>query len=75
MGDFHLTVKELKNIIKDLPDDTKVYYQRIEDFYFEGGGWETESMQWEFGKTTECIRAFAAYYIKENNSLIIHAHY
>ena len=31
MSDSNLTVGELKRYIKDLPDDTPVYYQRIEE--------------------------------------------
>ena len=31
----HLTVRELKAMLSDLPDETPVYYQRIEDVYFE----------------------------------------
>ena len=33
---MNLTVKELKEAIKDLPDDGIVYVQRIEDAYFTG---------------------------------------
>lgn len=39
--DCYLTVGELKKILINLPDDAKVYYQRIEDRYFKKHGWTT----------------------------------
>lgn len=35
----HLTIKKLKEMIQDLPDDGLVLVQRIEDFYFENNNW------------------------------------
>jgi len=75
MSDSNLTVGELKRYIKDLPDDTPVYYQRIEDKYFDIHGWTTESVRWEGDWYTEGIRAFASYFEKESGYLMIHAHY
>lgn len=38
----YLTVGDLLKVIKDnnLSEDVKVYYQRIEDFYFDRNNWE-----------------------------------
>jgi hypothetical protein len=42
MGDKMLTVGELKKRLAEVPDDVRVYYQRIEDSYFDrGGDWTT----------------------------------
>ena len=35
-----LTVKELKKVLENVPDDVEVRYQRIEDVYFETHGWD-----------------------------------
>ena len=35
----HLTIKELKKMIADMPDDGLVLVQRIEDFYYENNHW------------------------------------
>ena len=44
--DCWLTVGELKRWIEDykLPDDAKIWYQRIEDVYFKKRGWKTRNM-------------------------------
>jgi hypothetical protein len=34
--DHHLSIKRLRKIIEDLPDDGKVLVQRVEDRYYEG---------------------------------------
>ena len=36
-----LTVRQLMEKIKDLPPETEVYLERIEDVYFEKYGWTT----------------------------------
>lgn len=76
MKDFYLTVGELKRILEYVPDDMPVYYQRIEDWYFDPktGSWDTVELKWENEKT-ESIRAFGAYVDDENNAFLIHAHY
>ena len=43
----YFTIKELKERIKDLPDDMPVYIQRIEDHYFENNGWSTKEFVFE----------------------------
>lgn len=84
MSDDHLTIKGLKEALKDLPDNIPVYYQRIEDVYFEKYGWDKSalSLVWEqFG--TEVIyndytRAFSCYKhtTKDGKEVfVINAHY
>ncbi len=36
-----ITIGELKEFIKDLPDDGLLFNERIEDVYFEERGWQT----------------------------------
>jgi len=38
--EHYLTVGELKKIIKNIPDDARVLYERIEDVYFQEHGWD-----------------------------------
>jgi hypothetical protein len=37
----HLTVGQLKEYLKDYPDDALVVAQRVEDVYYEKNGWQT----------------------------------
>lgn len=37
----YLTVGQLKEYLKDYPDDALVVAQRVEDRYYEKHGWET----------------------------------
>lgn len=43
-----MNIKELKELIKDLPDESIIRFQRIEDVYIEG---RNENHKW-YGKTT-----------------------
>ena len=73
-----LTVGQLKRWIKEhkIPDDANVYYQRIEDVYFERHGWNTIKRPWNGGETeTEYIEAFGCYKFKDDSNLYINAHY
>jgi len=38
---YYLTVGQLKESLKDYPDDALVVSQRVEDVYYEERGWET----------------------------------
>jgi len=41
----YLTIADLKKIIKNMDDSDHVFYQRIEDIYFEPGkGWKENSV-------------------------------
>lgn len=67
------TIKDLKKDIENLPDNMPVYYQRIEDFYFEKNNWDVKEIPWEFRETTEAIESFGGY--STNGIFFIHAHY
>ena len=41
--DFYMTVGDLRNAIEGMPNSAKVYYQRIEDVYFDKHGWGAHS--------------------------------
>ncbi len=57
----HLTVKELKERLKDVPDETPAAYQRIEDFYFEKHNWKSHELPFDYGNnTSEYIIGFSA---------------
>ena len=79
LGDYGLKIKDLKEIIKDLPDDMPVFYQRIEDFYFTENHWTTITTLWySYGHhrfMSEYIPAFDAYKAPEEDIFIINAHY
>jgi hypothetical protein len=42
---YYLTVGQLKESLKDYPDDALVVSQRIEDVYYEKHGWTTLKKQ------------------------------
>jgi hypothetical protein len=71
----YATVGRLKGLIKDLPDETPVYIERIEDFYFDKNGWIT------YGTgnhdDSEFILAFSSFVRTQSNipGVFIHAHY
>lgn len=69
----YLTVGQLKERIKDLPDDMPVLYQRIEDQYF-AHGWKAIELEWDYHEMSEYIPAWCAYKHKEG-FLCIDAHY
>jgi len=74
-----LTVGQLKERLKDVPDDTPVFYQRIEDVYFEKHGWKTEKLVWDFYAMeyiySEYIPAFSCYKHTDEDVFVINAHY
>lgn len=70
----YLTVKELRKCIARLPENTPVFYHRIEDVYFKKHGWKPDLLvtdEWEEGD--EYIRAFAVF--KHSDGVCITAHY
>lgn len=75
--DYNMTVKDLKEALIGIPDDYKVYYQRIEDVYFEKHGWSGKKMRFDETGFSEYVRAFSAYayYKKRQKAFIINAHY
>jgi len=86
----YLSVGELKKLIKDLPDDIPVAYQRIEDVYFHELGWDTEKLKWGYPNLigrdengnkiyepniSEYVIAFDAYKHPDEEIFVINAHY
>ena len=72
---MELTVGKLKEYIKNLPDDSKVFIERIEDFYFENNNWTTKSKDNWDGNKSEWIDAFSVVKYDKDNNLYIGAHY
>lgn len=66
----NMSVRELKEKLENVPDETIVYYQRIEDKYFETGGWETTEID-----TSDYVKAFTAKYHEVSNAFVVNAHY
>jgi hypothetical protein len=73
--DCYLTVGRLKKTLENVPDDTKVYYQRIEDFYFNENDWKMKYMRWENYEMSEYIRTFSAYKHPDTGDFVLNAHY
>ena len=75
----YLTIKQLKEIIKDLPDDTLVLYQRIEDLYFAEHGWKSylrdDEWQPDPSYLDEYVVTFSAHIDSLDNNLYLTAHY
>lgn len=72
-GPHYLTAGALRKAISNAPDDTPVYYQRIEDFYFDGHGWETKIFSHD--GEHEYIIGWAATYSKDQDCILIDATY
>lgn len=74
---IEITVKDIKEIIKDLPDDVQITYQRIEDVYFEKHGWKSEKVKCDIfpEDKDEFILASTAWFDKDNNKVRISAHF
>lgn len=78
MPDFGMTVGDLKRLIKDFPDDAKVYYQRIEDVYFKKHGWNNTTIERLDGDESyqgEYVWLQGFLFNRENNILYLSAHY
>ena len=79
MKDFYLTVGDIRRVIADLPDDSRVFYERIEDGYFEQHGWIPDKLIPYLDSTPsdnindEYLRAFSAF--RRDGDLHITAHY
>lgn len=73
---FSLTVGELKESLKEVPDSTLVAYQRIEDVYFDKYNWTSHELSWGLdSETSEYIIAFSSYWHSKKNVFVINAHY
>lgn len=72
---FDVTVGQLKELIKDIPDDTIVYNERVEDVYFYEHSWpinKVKGLHWSTDES-EIYSANTVAYI--NGKLIISGHY
>ena len=72
-----MNVKQLKEKIQHLPDDTKVFMERVEDVYFDKHGWETQRVIFQGPienpyEYTDCFEAEGTAY---DGKLIILGHY
>ncbi len=82
---FYLTVRELKKYIADLPDDSKIFVERIEDYYFKpGDGWIEHSKykpNWLGGspapqtEKVQFIRIYSPIKYPKDKNLYLTAHY
>lgn len=77
--EHYLTVSELRKALADLPDEAPVFYQRIEDLYFEQHGWaanvvEKPNDMWP-DQQDQYIRAFCVVRYADEPTLFITAHY
>lgn len=72
-----MTVRELKRFIAEhrIPDDAEIYYQRIEDKYFDEHSWETKNKPSEDGFIDQFIGTFGATRYPNDMNLYITAHY
>jgi len=75
--EFHLRLKELRQFVADhpeMPDDTPILIERIEDEYFDRHGWKTFDIQ--FSDMVGPQRFSQAWCITHfDNMVLIHAHY
>ncbi len=72
----HLTVKSLKESLEEVPDNTPVAYQRIEDEYFKTFGWKTHELAFDYGdRSSEYIISFSSYWHPDKDVFVINAHY
>lgn len=77
-GIISLNVKELKERLKDVPDDTPVAFQRMEDSLFNQTphtGWTTHELRWDDRDTSEYVEASTAYWHYDTDVFVINAHY
>lgn len=72
--EFLYTVRQLKERLNGVPDDTPILYQRIEDVYFKKHGWKTIELPWD-QITSEYIEAFQSYYRPKQKVFVIDAHF
>lgn len=78
MSEHYLTIGRLKEFIKDLPDDGKIYYQRIEDVYFEKHGWDKNVVKKpsEYPEyTDDFVGVFTYIKYRDDKDLYLTAHY
>lgn len=76
-----LTVKDLREVLRNLSDDIIISYERIEDVYFDDHNWDIERVSDSSDPgshdkyTDEYINAEVCWYDELKNKLRISAHY
>jgi len=73
-----MTASALKEVLKKVPNDTPVYYQRIEDVYFEKHGWIRSVVNVQDPMNPlpdQYIQAFNVWYDRKHRAVFITAHY
>lgn len=70
-----MKLKELKDYIKDIPDDVDVYTERVEDIYFNKHWWQTTKVIDKSNNeiATELITPFCIG--RWNDSVVIYHHF
>lgn len=77
--EFYMTVGDMRKAIEGLPDTARVFYERIEDVYFDKWNWEadmylpTQGVPEQDQVFDEYLRAYAGYH--RDGDLFITAHY
>mgnify|MGYP001586066330 CR=1 FL=1 len=78
-ADLYMTVGKLRKILEDYPDDAKVYYERIEDTYFDPGkGWDENSVKRPSelsGEMDQFIAVWGRNKYPNDDNLYLTAHY
>lgn len=79
MSELGVSIETIQNIISayNIPNDCKIYIQRIEDIYFEEHGWKpllipNEYYPFDNDEFTYC---YGVSYNKELNILLFYGHY
>lgn len=68
----HLTVGDLKRFLSEnkLPDNAKVLIERIEDRYYEEGGWAVYTKQNDHGDLNQYTPAWSCVKYESDNDLL-----
>lgn len=80
---MYLKVKDLKEALKNVPDNCEVRYQRIEDIYFEKYGWDKIVKKLPFGDEiyydkddySQYIEVFSACKHPDADVFVLNAHF
>ena len=72
----YLTVGELKRALEGMADGAPVFYERIEDVYFEKHGWPLRAVpDLHHERPDYYVQAFSASPASDGSALYITAHY
>lgn len=76
----YMTLKQLREFVeatKDMPETAPVYYERIEDVYFERHGWAVLPVPDMYNRDMpdQFIRAWGVSTDRDGKRVLIHGHY